>query len=139
MSTQQRETSIARCAQCLNFPHDARQTSGGRLRKPNSLRMMLSEKEPRCAKCNRVESDVIEAVIWDVGGVFTTSPFEAFARYEREKGLPKDLIRTINSTNHENNAWARFERAELDIAGFDKAFAEEAAARGHKVPGGEIL
>jgi hypothetical protein len=31
---------------------------------------------------------VIEAVIWDFGGVFTTSPFEAFARYERERGIP---------------------------------------------------
>ena len=31
---------------------------------------------------------MIEAVIWDFGGVFTTSPFEAFARYERERGLP---------------------------------------------------
>ena len=30
---------------------------------------------------------MIEAVIWDFGGVFTTSPFEAFARYERERGL----------------------------------------------------
>ena len=28
----------------------------------------------------------VEAVIWDFGGVFTTSPFEAFARYEAEKG-----------------------------------------------------
>jgi hypothetical protein len=31
---------------------------------------------------------VIEAVIWDFGGVFTTSPFEAFARYERERRIP---------------------------------------------------
>jgi putative hydrolase of the HAD superfamily len=82
---------------------------------------------------------VIEAVIWDFGGVFTTSPFEAFARYERDNGLPKDLIRTINATDHENNAWARFERAELDIDGFDKAFAEEARLRGHHVPGSDIL
>lgn len=82
---------------------------------------------------------MIEAVIWDFGGVFTTSPFEAFARYEREKGLPKDFIRTINATNHENNAWARFERAELDIAGFDEAFAAEANARGYHVPGSDVL
>jgi putative hydrolase of the HAD superfamily len=82
---------------------------------------------------------VIEAVIWDFGGVFTSSPFEAFARYEHEKGLPKDLIRTINATNHEHNAWARFERSELDIDGFDRAFAEEALARGHTVPGRDIL
>jgi len=82
---------------------------------------------------------VIEAVIWDFGGVFTSSPFEAFARYELEKGLPKDLIRTINATNHENNAWARFERAELDVAGFDEAFAAEAKARGYHVPGSDVL
>lgn len=82
---------------------------------------------------------MIEAVIWDFGGVFTSSPFDAFARYEREKGLPKDLIRKINATNHETNAWARFERAELTLEGFDKAFAEEARALGYDVPGGEIL
>ena len=33
----------------------------------------------------------VEAVIWDFGGVFTSSPFEAFNRYEAEKGLPRDL------------------------------------------------
>ena len=82
---------------------------------------------------------MIEAVIFDFGGVFTSSPFEAFARYEREKGLPKDLIRRINSTNHENNAWARFERAELDIKGFDEAFAAEAKGLGHHVPGSDVI
>jgi putative hydrolase of the HAD superfamily len=78
-------------------------------------------------------------VIWDFGGVFTTSPFEAFARYERENGLPADLIRKINSQNHLTNAWARFERAELDLDSFDKAFADEALALGHYVPGKDII
>ena len=82
---------------------------------------------------------MIEAVIWDFGGVFTSSPFEAFARYEREKGLPADLIRRINSTNHLENAWARFERAEIDLDGFDVAFADEARALGHDVPGKDII
>lgn len=82
---------------------------------------------------------MIEAVIWDFGGVFTTSPFEAFARYEREKGLPENLIRKINSDNHLENAWARFERAELDLDGFDAAFAAEAKALGHVVPGRDII
>lgn len=79
------------------------------------------------------------AVIWDFGGVFTSSPFEAFARYERERGLPENLIRRINSTNHHDNAWARFERAELDLDGFDLAFAEEARALGYEVPGKDII
>ena len=82
---------------------------------------------------------MIEAVIWDFGGVFTTSPFEAFARYEREKGIPVGVIRKINSTNHENNAWAMFERSEIDLDGFDKAFAAEAAALGHYIPGRDVL
>jgi putative hydrolase of the HAD superfamily len=82
---------------------------------------------------------MIEAVIWDFGGVFTSSPFESFARYERERGLPEGFIRRINSTNHLDNAWAKFERAELDLDGFDSAFAEEARALGHDVPGKDVI
>lgn len=82
---------------------------------------------------------MIEAVIWDFGGVFTTSPFEAFARYERERGLPVNLIRQINGANHLENAWARFERAETDLDTFDKEFAAEAKALGFDVPGRDII
>ena len=78
-------------------------------------------------------------MIWDFGGVFTSSPFEAFARYERERGLPENLIRQINSANPLENAWARFERSELDLAAFDVEFAKEARALGHKVPGKDII
>jgi len=78
-------------------------------------------------------------VIWDFGGVFTTSPFEAFNRFEARRGLPKDLIRTVNSTNPNSNAWALFERGEIDGAGFDRKFLEETSALGHPVRGAEIL
>ena len=81
----------------------------------------------------------VDAVIWDFGGVFTTSPFEAFNRYEAKRGLPKDLIRTINATNPHDNAWALFERAEINAAGFDVKFAEEAKALGYDVRGADIL
>jgi putative hydrolase of the HAD superfamily len=81
----------------------------------------------------------VEAVIWDFGGVFTSSPFEAFNRYEAEKGLPKDLIRKVNSTNPDHNAWALFERNEIDTAGFDAMFLKESTALGHPVPGREVL
>ncbi len=80
-----------------------------------------------------------QAVIWDFGGVFTSSPFEAFARYERERGLPENLIRQINSANPLENAWARFERSELDLDRFDEEFAKEARALGHHVPGKDII
>jgi putative hydrolase of the HAD superfamily len=81
----------------------------------------------------------IEAVIWDFGGVFTTSPFEAFNRFEAEHGLPKDFIRGVNAANPHDNAWARFERAQIDREGFDQLFLEESTARGHAVRGAEIL
>ncbi|MBI1212409.1 MAG: HAD-IA family hydrolase [Alphaproteobacteria bacterium] len=82
---------------------------------------------------------MIQAVIFDFGGVITESPFEAFAKLERERGLPQDFIRRINATNPHDNAWARFERSELDLAGFDEAFAEEAQAAGHSLRGADVL
>src|SRR6201987_1145588 len=82
---------------------------------------------------------MVEAVIWDFGGVLTTSPFEAFARFERERGLPADFIRLTNAANHLENAWAKFERAEVDIETFDKLFADESRARGAEVRGKDVL
>ncbi|MCS3497938.1 putative hydrolase of the HAD superfamily [Bradyrhizobium japonicum] len=81
----------------------------------------------------------IEAVIFDFGGVLTSSPFEAFARYETERGLPIDIIRRTNAANHLENAWAKFERAEVDIDTFDKLFAEESRALGAEVRGRDVL
>jgi len=81
----------------------------------------------------------IEAVIWDFGGVFTTSPFDAFNRYERERGLPHDIIRSINSVNPNSNAWAKIERSDVDAATFDHLFADEAKALGHDIRGADVL
>lgn len=81
----------------------------------------------------------IEAVIWDFGGVFTTSPFDAFNRYERERGLPQDIIRRINSVNPDSNAWAKIERSDIDAATFDRLFADEAKALGHDIRGADVL
>ncbi|MEH2473904.1 putative hydrolase of the HAD superfamily [Nitrobacteraceae bacterium AZCC 2161] len=82
---------------------------------------------------------MIEAVIWDFGGVITTSPFEAFARFEAERGLPADIIRRTNAENHFENAWAQFERAEVDIDAFDALFAAESKALGAEVRGRDVL
>jgi putative hydrolase of the HAD superfamily len=81
----------------------------------------------------------IEAVIWDFGGVLTTSPFEAFAQFEAARGLPADIIRRTNAANHWENAWAKFERAEVDLAEFDALFAAESLALGAEVRGAEVL
>lgn len=81
----------------------------------------------------------IEAVIWDFGGVFTTSPFEAFNRFETERGLPLDIIRRTNAENHLTNAWALFERAEIELDAFDDLFASESRALGAEVRGRDVL
>jgi putative hydrolase of the HAD superfamily len=82
---------------------------------------------------------MIEAVIFDFGGVLTSSPFEAFARFEAERGLPADIIRRTNAANHLENAWAKFERAEVDIETFDRLFAAESLALGAEVRGRDVL
>ncbi len=82
---------------------------------------------------------MVSAVLWDFGGVLTTSPFEAFARYEKAHQLPDQFLRTINSTNPDSNAWAKFERSEVSLEEFDQLFAGESAALGHRVPGREVI
>ncbi|MEY2884608.1 MAG: hypothetical protein RL490_2332, partial [Pseudomonadota bacterium] len=78
-------------------------------------------------------------VIWDFGGVITSSPFDAFNRYEAEHGLPMNFIRGVNARNPDSNAWARLERSEISAADFDGAFAAEAAALGHALAGRIVL
>lgn len=78
-------------------------------------------------------------VIFDFGGVITSSPFDAFNRMEAERGLPHNFVRQVNASNPDNNAWARFERAEIDGAAFDTLFAAEAEALGHSLDGASVL
>ncbi|MDP6975987.1 MAG: HAD-IA family hydrolase [Acidimicrobiales bacterium] len=78
-------------------------------------------------------------MLFDFGGVLTSSPFEAFAAYEAEAGLPPDTIRRLNSTNPDDNAWARMERREVDEAGFCELFEAEAATLGLVVDARRVL
>lgn len=82
---------------------------------------------------------MVAAVLWDFGGVITSSPFEAFNHLEAERGLPRNFIRTVNATNPDHNAWALFERAECDAEAFDQLFLEESTALGHPLRGAEVL
>ncbi|MGY1779852.1 HAD-IA family hydrolase [Geodermatophilus sp. SYSU D01036] len=79
------------------------------------------------------------AVVFDLGGVITESPMLAFAAYEAEAGLPEGLIRRLNSTDPDTNAWARYERNELDVEGFVDTFEAEALAAGHRVDARRVL
>ncbi|MGR7025014.1 HAD-IA family hydrolase [Geodermatophilus sp. URMC 62] len=84
-------------------------------------------------------SATVSAVVFDLGGVITESPMLAFAAYEAEAGLPEGLIRALNSTNPDTNAWARYERNELDAEGFVDTFEAEALAAGHRVDAHRVL
>ena len=81
----------------------------------------------------------VAAVLFDFGGVISASPFDAFARYERELGLPEGLIRTLNSTEPHTNAWAQLERNEVGIEEFCRRFEAEARAAGHALSGQRVL
>jgi putative hydrolase of the HAD superfamily len=81
----------------------------------------------------------VRAVLWDFGGVILSSPFEAFASYERQQGLPEGFLRQLNATNPDSNAWARLERSEVDLAGFAELYEAEAAAAGHRIDAGAVL
>jgi putative hydrolase of the HAD superfamily len=76
---------------------------------------------------------MIRSVMFDFGGVLTSSPFEWFARYERLHGLPPGCIRALNATNPDTNAWARLERSEISFDEFCHEFEAEAAAAGFSV------
>ena len=80
-----------------------------------------------------------KAIIWDFGGVITSSPFEAFNQFEEINGLPKDIIRTINSENPDTNAWAKFESNSITIDVFNDLFLKEAKAKGFDIKGRDII
>lgn len=84
-------------------------------------------------------SETTTAILWDFGGVFTSSPFEAFNALEEKLGLPTDFIRQTNAINPEGNAWAKFESNSVSIEDFDELFAAETEARGHRVQGKEVI
>ncbi len=82
---------------------------------------------------------MIKAVFWDFGGVITSSPFESFNRFEKENDLPKDFLRSVNSTNPDFNAWAKLERNEVNLEQFDELFEIESNNLGHAVKGKDVI
>ena len=82
---------------------------------------------------------MIKAVFWDFGGVITSSPFESFNRFEKENDLPKDFLRSVNSTNPDFNAWAKLERNEVNLEQFDELFEIESKNLGHAVKGKDVI
>ncbi len=86
-----------------------------------------------------MEYMMIQAILWDFGGVLTTSPFEAFNKFEQANDVPTDFIRTINATDPDTNAWAQFESSQITLEEFDEKFAEESTAAGHRIGGKQVI
>ena len=82
---------------------------------------------------------MIKAVFWDFGGVITSSPFEAFNKYEKDNNLPSDFLRKVNSTNPDDNAWAKLERSEVNLDEFDLLFEKESKTLGYAIKGKEVI
>ncbi len=87
----------------------------------------------------KLQNGKLEAILWDFGGVFTTSPFENFNLLEERCGAPKDFIRTINSVNPTTNAWAQFESNRVSLEEFDELFATESKLAGYEIRGKEVI
>jgi putative hydrolase of the HAD superfamily len=82
---------------------------------------------------------MIRAVLWDFGGVILDSPFDAFAAYEREAGLPDGFLRRVNARDPHENAWAQLERGEIGRGQFVELFEAEARALGGHVSARRVL
>ena len=82
---------------------------------------------------------MIKAIFWDFGGVITSSPFEAFNKYEKHNNLPSDFLRKVNSTNPDDNAWAKLERSEVNLEEFDHLFEKESKTLGYAIKGKEVI
>jgi putative hydrolase of the HAD superfamily len=82
---------------------------------------------------------MIRAALFDFGGVILSSPFEAFSEFERQNDLPDGIIRQLNATNPDSNAWAKLERSEVDLGQFARIFSDEARDAGHEIDGAAVL
>lgn len=80
-----------------------------------------------------------QAVIFDLGGVVFPSPFEAFDRYNDERGLPGGFVRSLIRTSSERGAWAALERGELTTAQFHRALEAEADELGERIDAAALM
>ena len=84
-------------------------------------------------------AEQITAVFWDFGGVITSSPFDNFNALEQRLSIPNDFIRSVNAHNKFDNAWAHYERNDINDEQFDERFAQESEAMGHRVNGKLVI
>jgi len=82
---------------------------------------------------------VIQAVIFDLGGVVMESPLHAIARYEQDRGLPLNAINRAVAGAGDGGAWARLERGELTVEEFCAPFEADCRAAGIIVDARDLM
>ena len=75
---------------------------------------------------------MIEAVVFDLGGVVMESPLHAIARYEGDHGLAADAINRVVVESGDGGAWSRLERGELTVEAFVSPFEADCRACGRR-------
>src|SRR5262249_46954 len=78
---------------------------------------------------------VIEAVVFDLGGVVMDSPLHAIARFERDQGLPAGAINGVGGEGGETGAWARLGRGGRTLGAFCAPFEADCRAAGVELSG----
>jgi len=79
---------------------------------------------------------MLEAVIYDFGGVFIASPFAAVRRIAAERGVADDVLTGIVFGSYDDDTdhpWHQAERGELDIMATREAIAALGVEQGHDV------
>jgi len=82
---------------------------------------------------------VIEAVVFDLGGVVMDSPLHAIARYERDHGLPSGAVNRVVVETDDAGAWSRLERGELTLEAFCLPFEADCRASGVELSGERLM
>ena len=82
---------------------------------------------------------VIEAVIFDLGGVVMASPLHAITRYERDHGLAAGAINRVVLESGDRGAWSRLERGELTLEAFLLPFEADCRECGVELSGEKLM
>jgi putative hydrolase of the HAD superfamily len=82
---------------------------------------------------------MIEAVVFDLGGVVMDSPLHAIARYERDHALPAGAVNRVVVDTGETGAWSRLERGELTLEAFCSPFEDDCRASGVELSGAGLM
>jgi len=83
------------------------------------------------------QSERFRAVIFDFGGVISTSPLLGMRAYCERERVPMDAIRQLFATH--DGAWSRFEMNAISREEFVQAFEAEARANGYTLDGWSFL